>query len=473
MPGVRCQVVEPVAVLQLLELGLEHVVERAAQEAAEEVRDLREAADPQVDLVETGVGDAVGVVAPGRAVAEHEVGSVRRDVGIGRVGRIDDELRPRALAGERGLTRDGRVGAVGGHEVDQRLGVLEVLTEVRPAGVGRQLRVVGLGVDLPANLVERRNAGLTSPGHVERGQVERKAEQVVAERLDHELVQLVAGLIGRAHDDCTGRLLRRVEAAVAVVEELGRVQERRQQRDRVVGRAARVRRRHRNRSGAGDVVVEHRVAEAVDRVGELGLDGRVDGRVVGEERLDLRLHLACELLEHEVLVLHLGHEAGGLEEALAVPAVGRLGDRQLPLRQRGDAGRGGVVGEDVLEVVDQPVVLGMEDLVDRAERDVLVAATVAAGEVRVQHLVVVGAGGLVGEVRRRRVVEIRRRCHRRRARDCGQCPAGTGRRCARCPSGTACRSAARSRAPARGWRGCPRPGRTRSRTAEGREAGPG
>ena len=57
------QVVEPVAVLQLLELRLEHVVERAAQEAAEEVGDLGEAADPQVDLVQAGVGDAVGVVA--------------------------------------------------------------------------------------------------------------------------------------------------------------------------------------------------------------------------------------------------------------------------------------------------------------------------------------------------------------------------------------------------------------------------
>ena len=58
------QVVEPVAVLQLLELRLEHVVERAAQEAAEEVGDLGEAADPQVDLVEARVGDAVGVACP-------------------------------------------------------------------------------------------------------------------------------------------------------------------------------------------------------------------------------------------------------------------------------------------------------------------------------------------------------------------------------------------------------------------------
>ena len=232
------QVVEPVAVLQLLELRLEHVVERAAQEAAEEVGDLGEAADPQVDLVQAGVGDAVGVVAPGRAVAEHEVSSVGRDRGIERVGGIDDELCGCPLAGDGALTRDGRVSAVGGHEVDQRLGVLEVLTEVRPARVGRELRVVGLGVDLPANVVERRNARLTSTRHVQGRQVEREAQQVVAERLDHELVELVAGLIGRAHDDGARRPARACRAAIAVVEVLGRVQECRQQRERVVGRAA-------------------------------------------------------------------------------------------------------------------------------------------------------------------------------------------------------------------------------------------
>ena len=53
---------------------------------------------------------------------------------------------------------------------------------------------------------------------------------------------------------------------------------------------------------------------------------------------------------------------------------------------------------------------------DRAERDVLVAAPVTAGEVRVQHLVVVGAGRLRSEIRRRRVVGIRRRRHGRRGR---------------------------------------------------------
>ena len=53
--------------------------------------------------------------------------------------------------------------------------------------------------------------------------------------------------------------------------------------------------------------------------------------------LDSRLDLPCELLEHQVLVLHLRDEAGGLEEPLAVPPGRVLRRRKLPLGQRRDA----------------------------------------------------------------------------------------------------------------------------------------
>ena len=83
------QVVEPVTVLQVLQLRLEDVVEGAAQQAAEQVGHLGEATDPQVDVVEAGGGHAVGVARPG-AGAEHEVGGVGRldvgrDVGVPRI----------------------------------------------------------------------------------------------------------------------------------------------------------------------------------------------------------------------------------------------------------------------------------------------------------------------------------------------------------------------------------------------------
>ena len=72
-----------------------------------------------------------------------------------------------------------------------------------------------------------------------------------------------------------------------------------------------------------DGLVQHRVAEAVHDMGELREDRRVDvDRRLEHEGVDVRLHLAGELLEDEVLVLHLVGEAGGLEQALAVPLEG-------------------------------------------------------------------------------------------------------------------------------------------------------
>ena len=114
------------------------------------------------------------------------------------------------------------------------------------------------------------------------------------------------------------------------------------------------------------------------------------------ERPDGRLHLARELLEDRVLIFHLRDEACRLEKPLAVVVAGDSDG--LPLRQRGDPGRRRVVGQRVVDVIDQPVVFGVEDLVDRGQRDVLVAAPVTTGEVRVEHLVVVGVRRLRREV---------------------------------------------------------------------------
>ena len=115
------------------------------------------------------------------------------------------------------------------------------------------------------------------------------------------------------------------------------------------------------------------------------------------ERPDRRLDLARELLEHQVLVLHLGDEPRRLEQPLAVPAAERRARRRRAVHWASAATPVGdvSVGQDVLDVVHQPVVLGVEDLVDGRQRDVLVAPAVTAGEVRVEHLVVVGAGRLV------------------------------------------------------------------------------
>ena len=90
-----------------------------------------------------------------------------------------------------------------------------------------------------------------------------------------------------------------------------------------------------------DGLVQHRVAEAVDRVRELGHDRRIDRGVEAfrdEELVDVRLDLAGEFLEHEMLVLHLGAEAGRLEQALAVPLQDRV-PAPAPKRHRQPATR--------------------------------------------------------------------------------------------------------------------------------------
>ena len=262
--------------------------------------------------------------------------------------------------------------------------MLQVGGEVDPAHVGLQLRVAGMLEEVAAGRVEGRHAGIAAARQVDGRQIERQAEQVVAQRLGDELVDLVAGLAGHAAHDGAGGFGGRQRA---VVIERQRIEEGLDQADVA-----------RDEVGieAVDGLGQHRVAEAIDDVRELGDDRRIDGGVVLQESVDVRLDLARELLEHEVLVLHLGGELGGLEQALAVPHAGR----ELPLCDE----RGIAAGEHSrLDLVDLPVVLGVEDVVDGGQGDVLVAAAVAGDEVRIEQFVVIGR-------RRRRRRWCRGRC---------------------------------------------------------------
>ena len=250
-------------------------------------------------------------------------------------------------------------------------------------------------VELAPRGVERRDAGIAAAGQVDGRQVERQAQQVVAQRLGLELVDLVADLAGGAAHDGPGCLLGRERAALV---ECQRVEEGLDQREgRVVLEGG---------VEAVDLIDQHRVAEAVDHVRELGQDRRIDLRgeaLRRQERVDVRLYLARELLEHQVLVLHLGAELGGLEQALAVPHEcidlplrcrerRQLSIRHQPLVQERHVARG---QRHLLGVLDQAVVLGVEHVVDGCQTDVLVDPPVAGHEVLAEQLVVVGVGIVV------------------------------------------------------------------------------
>ena len=115
--------------------------------------------------------------------------------------------------------------------------MLEVLHQVGPACVGLDPGVAGLVVEVAPRGIQRRDAGVAAARDVEHGEIERQAEQVVAQRLGHELVDLVADSARHAADDGAGRLLRRRAAGG----EGQRVEERRDQAQLlVVGRVHRV-----------------------------------------------------------------------------------------------------------------------------------------------------------------------------------------------------------------------------------------
>ena len=156
--------------------------------------------------------------------------------------------------------------AVGGDEVDDRGLVLEVAREVGPARVGPQFLGVAAGLEeVAARRVQRRHAGVAAAGEVDGGQIERQPEQVVAQGAGDELVDLVADLARHAADDVAGGDAVGDGVAPPLVE-LDRIEEGLDEPDLVVGEG---------RVEPVDRLGQHRVAEAIDDVRELGDDARV------------------------------------------------------------------------------------------------------------------------------------------------------------------------------------------------------
>ena len=135
------------------------------------------------------------------------------------------------------------------------------------------------------------------------------------------------------------------------------------------------------------------------------------------------LDLAGELLEHQVLVLHLGDEARCLEEALAVPPGRPCASFQCVSASTPQADVS-LVSVFLMSSTSRSCSEWKTWWIG-GQADVLVDAAVAGEEVRVQHLVVVRAGGLVGEVGRGDVVGVRLGASAAWP-DCGRGPAGLG-----------------------------------------------
>ena len=286
--------------------------------------------------------------------------------------------------------------AVGRDEVDQRFRVLNGVPEIVPAHVGFQLGIAVLAENLVAHQVERRDPGVASPGDVQRRKVERQAQQVVAQCAGDELVDLVADLVHRAEHD-VGRRIRIVGEGERVGEGLDQAH---LGHHRLTGEwVDQWLTRRRIDLVQVDVLVQHRVAEAIDDVGELRHDRRVEVDVEAAEDVHGRIDLAGELLEYEVLVLRLGAELRRLEQPLAIPLAVlddaadacEVGPGYDPIGRKRCVAFIELGLDQLLELIDEAVVLGVENGMDRGQPDVLVHPAIARDVVRVQQLIVVEA----------------------------------------------------------------------------------
>ena len=154
------EIIEPVTVLQLLQLVLEHEVEGRAQQAAERRDLLGQAADPEIDAVKTrdrhivrGAGMAVRaqLFAQAPVLLRKSSRSVGASIVTPSASVTADPVRWQGRAARWPSSvvaaGDQMMRAIGGNEVDKRLGVLDVLHKVSPADVGLEVRVADVGIE--------------------------------------------------------------------------------------------------------------------------------------------------------------------------------------------------------------------------------------------------------------------------------------------------------------------------------------
>ena len=310
------EVIEAVAIHQPLHLVLEDGVEGRTEDAAEHVA-LGEAADPQVDAVEAaGAGDeevvatelsAVGSMAPDIKLCASEAVTVCDTPSAPTNVVFVSVASASSTAWACATSPSNEYAAM---KFTSDFGVDHAVTELAPAVVGLQQveldlgvclggRTVGVGalgdervVELLPDLVQRRDAEITATRDIDRGEVERLAEQALLQGRGDELVGLVADLVRHAERN----------GARADFGELAGIEE---------GRGERV-----VRNGAGDVeaavgglrldgvdrLAQLRVAEAERGLRVLEADVGIDIGVVGDELRQVRRHEARVLVDGDVLI---------------------------------------------------------------------------------------------------------------------------------------------------------------------------
>ena len=313
-------------------------------------------ADPEIDTVDPPHGKAAIGIGDQPDIRVQRAEGIRRrpirqnQIGIGRAELVQHRRRqpvprPEILPACIGLQQD-------------RIDEAQRLADI---GVGR-------GKKRRLDLVQRADAHIPAPRHVEGEEVGADADKVIADAIDHHRVDLLRRLPGDARQHRPRAKLgiarlrhiailrQRREALRKGPFGIGRVQEGIEQRHL---RHRPIRVRHRNR------LRHHRMAKAIDGRGEFLADRGIGFRVpLGKAVIPLApdTHATQQRLgefgEDDALIFRLVHDLGRLE--------------QLLCRQRRPAGL--IAGR---KLIDMEVVVAGKDRVHRGQRDVLVHAPVA------------------------------------------------------------------------------------------------
>ena len=127
---------------------------------------------------------------------------------------------------------------------------------------------------------------------------------------------------------------------------------------------------------------EHGMAEPVDAVGKLRGDAGINQGIDTGETGDVGAEFTVELSKNHVLVNHLDHQLGLLEELFTRDLGAHIGERICP----GPAALGLLAREAILQLqlAENAVVLVEEDLVNLGEADVFIDPAIAGNEVGIE-----------------------------------------------------------------------------------------
>ena len=346
--GCTADIVELVAVLQVLELILEHEVMSGTEVTTEGLSLFGKAAGPEIDSVDTrviahiaigvrGVGPGPSAIEEVHCVSRHHDGFAGTNeaciftegrvehahdtAGCRTAGRVGVRLASVVAASDSIRARDVHVCSVGGDEVHQRSRMAHVVCVVHPVDVGVEAQIARRRIELLASRVERRVTDVTTARDIDGAKIQGQTHQVVLKLAGDELVNFVTRGPGNTANDgarCFFGSHGRDAVAVRVLERTG-IQESFEETELAV--------RTRMRIGQGievsivavDGMGQHRMTEAIHGLGVLSRDRRIDVGVIALEDVLKTGNRRRKFVEYDSVILHLVAEASGLEDAFAVP----------------------------------------------------------------------------------------------------------------------------------------------------------